>query len=138
LFLEKKKIKGKQMEIQSERTDLNNISSIMTSFMAAATAKQIIKSDSKLRYSKDIIKIHSISAKCDIKLFRYLVSYAYHIYTDALNKKTQYDKLSSDVIKYCNCLEVNDIIKIITFIHANRNNIDLIIYLNNIGNKNEN
>jgi hypothetical protein len=132
LFLEKKKIKGKQMEIQSERTDLNNISSIMTSFMAAATAKQIIKSDSKLRYSKDIIKMHSISAKCDIKLFRYLVSYAYHIYT------TQYDKLSSDVIKYCNCLEVNDIIKIITFIHANRNNIDLIIYLNNIGNKNEN
>ncbi len=126
------------MEIQSEITDLNKISSIKTSFIAAGTAKIIIKSDSNLRYSKDLIKMHSISAKCDIKLFRYLVSYAYHIYTDALNKKTQYDKLSSDIIKFCNRLEIDAITRIINLIHENRNNIDLIIYLNSIGNKYEN
>jgi hypothetical protein len=121
----------------------NNLKDIETYFTAVITAKRVIESGLDLKQSIDLIIKDATFVKCNIRLFKSYVNYAYQIYKNGLKKKERFDGLFNHIIIFSSRRNISILINLVNFINHKRNYLELLIYLSKVENlkeieKNEN
>jgi hypothetical protein len=115
----------------------NNLKDIETYFTAVITAKRVIESGLDLKQSIDLIIKDATFIKCNIKLFKFYVNYAYQIYKNGLKKKERIDGLFYHIIIFSSRRDTNILVNFMNFINHNRNSLELLIYLSKVENLKE-